>query len=343
MEKQEVRAMAVRIGINGFGRIGRLVLRAAADRQDMSVMAINGSIDVRTNAHLLKYDSVHGTFSGQVEERENNLVVNGHEVAVLTVRDPEKISWGDLGVDVVVEATGLFKSTEQASVHLRQGAKRVVITAPGKDVDATVVMGVNEEVYDASQHRIVSCGSCTTNCLAPVVKVLHNSFGIQRGLMTTIHAYTGDQRILDRSHKDLRRARAAALSMVPTTTGAAKALGLVIPEMKGKLNGFAVRVPTPNVSLVDLAVDVNRPVTVEEVNGVLSKAASTDLKGILYYTEEPLVSTDFNGNPHSSIVDAGLTMVIDDTMVKTVSWYDNEWGYANRVLDLISYMADKGI
>ncbi|MBC7346232.1 MAG: type I glyceraldehyde-3-phosphate dehydrogenase [Clostridia bacterium] len=335
--------MAVRVGINGFGRIGRLVLRAANGRPEVEVVAINGSIDVQTNAHLLKYDSVHGIFGAEVETRENSMVVAGREIRVLTERDPEKLPWGELGVEVVVEATGLLTNAQQAMVHLNKGARRVIITAPARNEDATLVMGVNEELYDPGQHRVISCGSCTTNCLAPVVKVLHRHFTIQRGLMTTVHAYTNDQRILDRSHRDLRRARAAALSIIPTTTGAARSLGQVIPELKGKFNGFAMRVPVPNVSVVDLAADVSRPVSVEEVNGALRRAAATELKGILAYTEEPLVSVDFNGNPHSAIVDGSLTMVIDEVMVKVVAWYDNEWGYANRVVDLISFMAGRGI
>ncbi|MCR4419713.1 MAG: type I glyceraldehyde-3-phosphate dehydrogenase [Clostridia bacterium] len=335
--------MAVRIGINGFGRVGRLVLRAANGRPGVEVVAINGSIDARTNAHLFKYDSVHGIYSGEVEVRENSIVVDGREIRVLVERDPEKLAWGDLGVDLVVEASGTLTDAQKAAVHLRKGAKRVVITAPGKNEDATLVIGVNAELYDPAQHRVVSCASCTTNCLAPVVKVLHREFTIQRGLMTTVHAYTNDQRILDRSHRDLRRARAAALSIIPTTTGAAKSIGLVIPELKGKFHGFALRVPTPNVSVVDLAVDVSRPVTAEEVNAAFRRAAENELKGILAYTEEPLVSMDFNGNPHSAIVDGGLTMVIDETMVKAVAWYDNEWGYVNRVLDLVQLMAERGI
>lgn len=335
--------MAVRVGINGFGRIGRLVFRAAIGNPDLEVVAVNDLTDARTNAHLLKYDSVHGVLDAQVSAADDSLVVNGRQTKVLAERDPKNLPWKDLGVEIVVESTGLFTDATKAAAHLEAGAKKVIISAPAKNEDITIVMGVNEDQYNPSQHRIISNASCTTNCLAPVAKVLHQTFGIRRGLMTTIHSYTNDQRILDMTHKDLRRARAAALSMIPTTTGAAKAVSLVLPELKGKLNGFAIRVPTPNVSVVDLVAELEREVTVEEVNGALRQAAQGALRGILDYTEEPLVSSDFNGNPHSSIVDALSTMVMEGSMVKVIAWYDNEWGYSNRVVDLAAYMARKGL
>ncbi|MBC7342313.1 MAG: type I glyceraldehyde-3-phosphate dehydrogenase [Clostridia bacterium] len=335
--------MAVRVGINGFGRIGRLVFRAAIGNPDLEVVAVNDLTDARTNAHLLKYDSVHGVLDAQVSAADDSLVVNGRQTKVLAERDPKNLPWKDLGVEIVVESTGLFTDATKAAAHLEAGAKKVIISAPAKNEDITIVMGVNEDQYNPSQHRIISNASCITNCLAPVAKVLHQTFGIRRGLMTTIHSYTNDQRILDMTHKDLRRARAAALSMIPTTTGAAKAVSLVLPELKGKLNGFAIRVPTPNVSVVDLVAELEREVTVEEVNGALRQAAQGALRGILDYTEEPLVSSDFNGNPHSSIVDALSTMVMEGSMVKVIAWYDNEWGYSNRVVDLAAYMARKGL
>lgn len=342
--------MTVRVGINGFGRIGRMVLRAALTRPEIQVVAVNHKsrrLPVSENyaqalAYALKYDSVHGKLPAEVEARNKTLVVNGREITVLAEGDPAKLPWGELGVDVVVESTGKLKSVEDASLHLTAGAKKVVITAPAKGDVLTVVMGVNEELYDPAVHHVVSNASCTTNCLAPVAKVLDERFGIVKGLMTTVHAVTNDQQILDMPHRDLRRGRAAGMSIIPTTTGAAKAVGLVLPHLKGRLNGFAMRVPTPNVSVVDLVAQVSRPVTVEEVNSALKEAAEGPLKGILAYSELPLVSVDYVGDPHSAIVDGPSTMVIGEDMVKVVAWYDNEWGYSNRVVDLILYMARKG-
>ncbi|MFO7247180.1 MAG: ArsJ-associated glyceraldehyde-3-phosphate dehydrogenase [Bacillota bacterium] len=333
----------VRIGINGFGRIGRNVFRAALVRDDVEVVAVNDLTDAKTLAHLLKYDSVHGTLDAEVEARDGALIVNGKQVHVSAERDPANLRWGEWGVDIVVESTGRFTNRADAAKHLAGGAKKVIISAPAKNEDITIVLGVNEHQYDPEKHHVISGASCTTNCLAPVAKVLHETFGIRRGLMTTVHAYTNDQQILDLAHRDLRRARAAAQSIIPTTTGAAKAVALVLPELAGKLNGMAFRVPTPNVSVVDLVAELERPVTVEEVNAALKRAAEGELKGILAYTEEPLVSRDFNGNPHSSIVDALSTMVIDERMVKVVAWYDNEWGYSNRVVDLAAYIARRGL
>lgn len=335
--------MAVRVGINGFGRIGRIVFRAALENPKIEVVAANDLADVETNAHLLKYDSTHGRLNRTVEVKSGSIFVDGKELKVLSEKDPANIPWGDLGVDIVVESTGVFTNAESASKHLLAGAKKVVITAPAKNEDITIVMGVNEDKYDPAKHHIVSNASCTTNCLAPIVKVLDDEFTVKRGFMTTVHSYTNDQRILDLVHKDLRRARAAAQSIIPTTTGAAKAVALVLPHLKGKLNGFAMRVPTPNVSVVDFVAEVEKPVTVETVNNALKAAADGKLKGILAYTEEPLVSRDFNGDPHSSIVDGLSTMVIDDTMVKVIAWYDNEWGYSCRVVDLVAYIASKGL
>jgi len=326
--------MTVKVGINGFGRIGRLVFRAALNKPDIEVVAINDLTSAETNAHLLKYDSVHGTMSGDVKAKDNNIVVNGKEVKVLAERDPQNLPWGDLGVDIVVESTGLFTDAHKAAAHIKGGAKKVIISAPAKNEDITIVLGVNEKKYDPKAHHIISNASCTTNCLAPVAKVLHENFVIKRGLMTTVHSYTNDQRILDQAHKDLRRARTAGMSIIPTTTGAAKAVALVLPELKGKLNGFAMRVPTPNVSVVDLVAELEQKVTVEQINGILKNAADNELKGILAFSEEPLVSKDFNGDYHSSIVDGLSTMVIEDTLVKVISWYDNEWGYSCRVVDL---------
>ncbi|MDI3257843.1 MAG: type I glyceraldehyde-3-phosphate dehydrogenase [Kyrpidia sp.] len=334
--------MAMRMAINGFGRIGRNVFRAAHRRGDVEIVAVNDLTDAETLAMLLKYDSVHGIFEAEVHADGDALVVDGKRVKVLAESDPARLPWEELGVDVAVESTGRFRSRDQAKAHLRAGAKKVIITAPAKDEDLTVVMGVNEGQYDPERHFILSNASCTTNCLAPLAKVLHEQFGIERGLMTTVHSYTNDQRILDLPHKDLRRARAAGLSIIPTTTGAAKAVALVLPELKGKLNGFAMRVPTPNVSVVDLVVDVRRPTSVEEVNAALREAAEGSLDGILGYTDKPLVSKDFNGDPRSSVVDGLSTMVMEGTMVKAVAWYDNEWGYSNRVVDLAAYMARKG-
>src|SRR5690606_21659609 len=332
-----------RIGINGFGRIGRNVFRALLDHPELEVVAVNDLTDAATLAHLFKYDSVHGKLQAEVELTEDGFTVNGRPVKVLAERDPAQLPWGDLGVDLVVESTGRFRSREDAAKHLQGGAKKVIISAPAKNEDITVVMGVNEDNYDPANHHVISNASCTTNCLAPVVKVLHQSFGVRRGLMTTVHAYTNDQQILDLPHKDLRRARAAGMSIIPTTTGAAAAVAKVLPELEGKLNGFAMRVPTPNVSVVDLVAELERDVTAEEVNEALRREAEGALKGILGYSEEPLVSRDYNGDPHSSIVDALSTMVMEGNMVKVVSWYDNEWGYSNRVVDLAAYIVKRGL
>jgi len=335
--------MTVKIGINGFGRIGRLVFRAALNNPEVEVVAINDLGNAAANAHLLKYDSVHGILDAEVTAEDGSFKVNGKEVKVFGEKDPAKLPWSSVGVDIVVESTGLFTDATKAAAHLDGGAKKVIISAPAKNEDITIVMGVNEDKYDPAQHKIISNASCTTNCLAPVAKVLQEKFGIKRGLMTTVHSYTNDQRILDQIHKDLRRARAAGNSIIPTTTGAAKAVALVLPELKGKLNGFAMRVPTPNVSVVDLVAELGKDVTVEEVNGVLKAAAEGELKGILAYSDEPLVSIDYNGNPHSSIVDGLSTMVIEGSMVKVIAWYDNEWGYSNRVVDLAAYIAKRGL
>ncbi|MEK6582577.1 MAG: type I glyceraldehyde-3-phosphate dehydrogenase [Nitrospirota bacterium] len=333
--------MSVKVAINGFGRIGRIFLRQSMGYKDFEVVAINDLTDSKTLAHLLKYDSVHGIFNADVKATDNGITVNGKEIKILAVKDPEKLSWKDLGVDVVLESTGLFTDKASASKHLTAGAKWVIISAPAKDPDVTVCMGVNEETLDPSKHKIISNASCTTNCLAPVAKVLHQEFGIVRGLMTTIHSYTNDQRILDLPHKDLRRARAAAVNMIPTTTGAAKAVGLVLPDLKGKLDGMAIRVPTPNVSVVDLVAELKKDTSAEEVNAAFKKAAEGKMKGILQYTEEPVVSIDFNGNAHSSIVDATVTKVLEGRMVKVISWYDNETGYSSRVRDLIIYLTKR--
>ncbi|HOB82541.1 MAG TPA: type I glyceraldehyde-3-phosphate dehydrogenase [Peptococcaceae bacterium] len=323
-----------KVGINGFGRIGRNVFRVALDNEDFEIVAVNDLTDARTLAHLLLYDSVHGPFAGRVEAGEDSIIINGKAIKVLAEKDPALLPWGELGVDVVIESTGRFTKGEKARAHLKAGAKKVIITAPAKDEDLTVVMGVNDDQYDPAKHHIISNASCTTNCLAPVVKVLHEKYTVRRGMMTTVHSYTNDQQILDLPHKDLRRARAAALSIIPTTTGAAKAVTLVLPELKGKLNGFAMRVPTPNVSVVDFVAELGTKVSVEEVNAALKEAAEGPLKGIMAYSDLPLVSKDYNGNPHSSIIDGLSTMVIDGNMVKVVAWYDNEWGYSNRVVDL---------
>lgn len=333
--------MAIRVGINGFGRIGRNFFRTCKGYSDIEIVAINDLTDAPTLAHLLKYDSVHGVFASDVQAKENSITVDGKEIKIYAERSPEKLPWKDLKVDIVIESTGLFTDREKAAKHLEAGAKWVIISAPAKEPDVTVCLGINEETLDPSKHKIISNASCTTNCLAPVAKVLHKEFGIIRGLMTTVHSYTNDQRILDLPHKDLRRARAAALSMIPSTTGAAKAIGLVLPELKGKLDGFAMRVTTPNVSAVDLVADLNKDTTAEEVNAALKKWAEGPMKGILQYTEEPLVSIDFNGNPHSSIVDATLTKVMDKRMVKVIAWYDNEWGYSSRLRDLLLYIIKK--
>jgi glyceraldehyde 3-phosphate dehydrogenase len=333
--------MTIKVGINGFGRIGRNVFRAAMGREDLEIVAINDLTDAKTLAHLLKYDSVHGRLDADVQADGDALVVNGRRIAVLAERDPANLPWAKLGVELVIESTGRFTDKNAAQAHITSGgAKKVIISAPAKNEDVTIVMGVNHDVYDPEQHHVISNASCTTNCLAPVAKVIDEKFKIVKGLMTTVHSYTNDQQILDLPHKDLRRARAAGLSIIPTSTGAARAVGLVLPHLKGRLNGMAMRVPTPNVSVVDLTAEVAEPVTVEAVNEALRAAANGSLKGILDYTEEPLVSKDFNGNPHSSIVDALSTMVIDN-MVKIVAWYDNEWGYSNRVVDLAAYIASK--
>jgi glyceraldehyde 3-phosphate dehydrogenase len=335
--------MAVKVGINGFGRIGRVVFRAALKNPNVEVVAVNDLTDANMLAHLLKYDSVHGTLNEEVTVDGDYLVVGGQKVKVIAERDPAQLGWGDLGVEVVVESTGRFTKRADAAKHLEAGAKKVIISAPASDEDITVVMGVNHEKYDAANHHVISNASCTTNCLAPFAKVLNDNFGIKRGMMTTVHSYTNDQQILDLPHKDYRRARAAAENIIPTTTGAAKAVSLVLPELKGKLNGGAMRVPTPNVSLVDLVAELDKDVTAEEVNSALRAAAEGDLKGILAYSEEPLVSGDYNGNPASSTIDALSTMVMEGNMVKVISWYDNETGYSNRVVDLVDYIAQKGL
>ncbi|MFD1397408.1 type I glyceraldehyde-3-phosphate dehydrogenase [Kroppenstedtia eburnea] len=335
--------MATKIGINGFGRIGRAVFRIAMAQPGLEVVAINDLTDAETLAHLLKYDSVHGRFDGSVEVSQGGLRVNGKEIRVLAERDPARLPWGELGVEIVVESTGRFTKKEDAEKHLQAGAKKVIISAPAKNEDLTVVMGVNDDQYDPGLHQVISNASCTTNCLAPVVKVLHQSFGVRRGLMTTVHSYTNDQQILDLPHKDLRRARAAGMSIIPTTTGAAKAVAKVLPELEGKLNGFSMRVPTPNVSVIDFVAELDREVSVDEVNEAFRKQAETGLKGIMGYTDEPLVSKDFNGDAHSSIVDGLSTMVQDGNMVKVVAWYDNEWGFSNRMIDLIHHIAKKGL
>jgi glyceraldehyde 3-phosphate dehydrogenase len=335
--------MATKIGINGFGRIGRCVLRAGWKNPDLEFVGINDLTDAATLAHLLKYDSVHGTFDVEVEAGENAIIVGGKEIRILSIRNPAELPWGELGADIVLECTGLFRDKEKAEAHRKAGAKKVIISAPAKGEDLTVVMGVNDDKYDPKKHNILSNASCTTNCLAPVAKVLNDTFGIEKGLMTTIHSYTNDQRILDLPHKDLRRARAAALSMIPTTTGAARAVTLIFPELKGKIDGMSIRVPTPNVSIVELTAHVSRTTSAEAVNAALKEAAAGELRGILQYCEEPLVSTDFMGNPHSSIVDAELTMVIAGDNVKVFSWYDNEWGYSSRMVDVAGYMARTGL
>ncbi|ART77972.1 type I glyceraldehyde-3-phosphate dehydrogenase [Sutcliffiella horikoshii] len=335
--------MAVKIGINGFGRIGRNVFRAALKNNDVEVVAVNDLTDANMLAHLLKYDSVHGKLAADVKVDGDNLVVDGKTIKVTAERDPAKLSWGELGVEVVVESTGFFTKRADAAKHLEAGAKKVIISAPASDEDITIVMGVNEDKYDAANHNVISNASCTTNCLAPFAKVLNDKFGIKRGMMTTVHSYTNDQQILDLPHKDYRRARAAAENIIPTTTGAAKAVSLVLPELKGKLNGGAMRVPTPNVSLVDLVAELDKDVTAEEVNAAFKAASEGELKGILGYSEEPLVSGDYNGNPESSTIDALSTMVMEGNMVKVISWYDNESGYSHRVVDLAKYIAAKGL
>lgn len=343
--------MTVRIGINGFGRIGRCVLRAALGNPEVQVVAVNHKSRrlplsdhyTQTLAHSLKFDSIHGRLTMDVQGSGNSLLVNGQEIKVFAEQDPENLPWGELGVDIVVESTGRLNNPAEAARHLKTGAKKVVLTAPAKGEAFTVVMGVNHEQYNPAVHHVISNASCTTNCLAPVVKVLHDRFEIQKGLMTTVHAVTNDQQLLDMPHRDLRRGRAGTMSIIPTTTGAAKAVALVLPELKGKLNGFAMRVPTPNVSVVDLVVEVGRKVDRDEVNYALREASENELRGILAYSELPLVSCDYNGDPHSAIVDGPSTMVIEDNLVKVIAWYDNEWGYSKRVVDLVKYMAQKGL
>lgn len=334
--------MGVRVGINGFGRIGRLVLKAGWNHKDIEWVAVNDLTDSKTLAHLYKYDSIFGLDPHQVEARENEIVIDGKPVKVTAQKDPAQLPWKDLGIDIVVESTGRFTDGDKAKAHLAAGAKMVVISAPAKGEDITICMGINEDKFDPAKHKILSNASCTTNCLAPLAKVLREAFGIKRGLMTTIHSYTNDQVVQDFPHKDLRRARAAAVSMIPTSTGAAKAIGLVIPELKGKLNGIAIRVPTPDVSLVDLTVELEKPATRDEINAAYKKASgSPNLSRYLEYCEEPLVSRDFLGNPKSCVFDALSTDVIDGNFAKVFGWYDNEWGYSNRVVDLVAYIAKK--
>jgi len=334
--------MAVRVAINGFGRIGRNVFRASLRNKDIEIVAINDLTDAKTLAHLLKYDSVFGGFEADVKAGDGKLIVGGKDIAVVAKSDPAELPWKDLKIDVAIESTGRFVDKASAGKHMTAGAKKVVISAPAKDPDATFVLGVNEQTYDPAKHHVVSNASCTTNCLAPMAKVLHDNFGIVHGLMNTIHSYTNDQKLLDLPHKDLRRARAAAVSIIPTSTGAAKAVSLVLPELKGKLDGISLRVPTPDVSVVDFVAEVSKKTTVADVNAALKEAANGKMKGILQFEESPLVSIDFKGNPHSSIVDAALTSVMEGTMVKLISWYDNEWGYSCRLRDLVLFMANKG-
>jgi len=336
--------MAIRVGINGFGRIGRNVLRAALQDKDIEFVAVNDITDAATLAHLLKYDSILGNLPDEVKAEGDTIHVAGRKIKVLAVKDPSQLPWKDLGAEYVIESTGLFTDSEKASAHLKAGAKKVIVSAPlGKSTDAdfTIVLGVNQDKYEPRRHHVVSNGSCTTNALAPVAKVLHDRYGIVKGQMTTIHSYTNDQKILDLPHKDLRRARAAAVSMIPTSTGAAKAIYLAIPDLKGKLDGVAIRVPTPNVSIVDLTVELRKPASAEEINAAFKQAAAGPMKGILAVSEEPLVSVDFRGNPHSSIVDAPLTKVVDGNLAKVFSWYDNEWGFSSRMKDLLHFMAGK--
>ena len=335
--------MAIKVGINGFGRIGRNIMRAAMDDSSIDIVAVNDLTNAATLAHLLKYDSILGNLKADIKAGADTITVNKDEFKVLSIKDPAQLPWKSLGVDVVFESTGIFTGRDGAAKHIDAGAKKVVITAPAKGPDLTVVMGVNDDKYDPAKHHIISNASCTTNCLAPVAKVLHETFGIRKGWMTTVHSYTNDQQLLDLPHKDLRRARAAALSIIPTTTGAALAVGEVLPEIKGKLDGIAMRVPTPNVSVVDLAVLVDKKTTKEEVNAAFKSAADGKLKGILEYTDEQLVSIDFRGNPRSSILDSAYTSVMDGDFVKVLSWYDNEWGYSSRCVDLLRYLVKKGL
>ncbi len=334
--------MAIKVGINGFGRIGRNVMRTALGDKDIDFVAVNDLTDTKTLAHLLKYDSVMGNLEQSISADGDTIKVENESFKVFSEKDPALIDWNSVGAEIVIESTGRFTKAEDAAKHLRGSVKKVIISAPAKGEDVTIVLGVNEDMYDASKHHIISNASCTTNCLAPVAKVIHEKFGIKNALMNTIHSYTNDQQLLDLPHKDLRRARAAALSMIPTSTGAAKAVALVIPELKGKFDGISVRVPTPNVSLVDVVINLEKETTTEEVNRVLKDAANEELKGILAFSEEPLVSIDFRGNPNSSIVDAENTKVIGGTTVKILSWYDNEWGYSCRVRDLVKFIANKG-
>ncbi|KGF73038.1 glyceraldehyde-3-phosphate dehydrogenase [Neosynechococcus sphagnicola sy1] len=335
----------IRVAINGFGRIGRNFMRCWLGRENsqIDIVAVNDTSDPRTNAHLLRYDSMLGTFDADISADDSSIIVNGKTVKCVSDRNPENLPWSAWGIDLIIESTGVFTSREGATKHLNAGAKKVLITAPGKGDDGTFVVGVNDQLYTHDQHVIISNASCTTNCLAPVAKVLHESFGIVKGMMTTTHSYTGDQRLLDASHRDWRRARAAAINIVPTTTGAAKAVGLVLPELNGKLNGLALRVPTPNVSVVDLVVEVEQPAIVEQVNQALKAASDGPMKGILLYSDLPLVSSDYRGNPASSIVDASLTMTMGSNLVKVIAWYDNEWGYSQRVLDLAELVAQKWV
>ncbi|MEC2401495.1 glyceraldehyde-3-phosphate dehydrogenase [Bacillus subtilis] len=331
--------MKVKVAINGFGRIGRMVFRKAMLDDQIQIVAINASYSAETLAHLIKYDTIHGRYDKEVVAGEDSLIVNGKKVLLLNSRDPKQLPWREYDIDIVVEATGKFNAKDKAMGHIEAGAKKVILTAPGKNEDVTIVMGVNEDQFDAERHVIISNASCTTNCLAPVVKVLDEEFGIESGLMTTVHAYTNDQKNIDNPHKDLRRARACGESIIPTTTGAAKALSLVLPHLKGKLHGLALRVPVPNVSLIDLVVDLKTDVTAEEVNEAFKRAAKTSMYGVLDYSDEPLVSTDYNTNPHSAVIDGLTTMVMEDRKVKVLAWYDNEWGYSCRVVDLIRHVA----
>ncbi|HZM88854.1 MAG TPA: type I glyceraldehyde-3-phosphate dehydrogenase [Blastocatellia bacterium] len=335
--------MAIKVGINGFGRIGRNVLRASLKGGDIDFVAVNDITDTKTLAHLLKYDSVLGNLDADIKSGDNTISVNGDKFQVFTERDPGKIDWASVGAEIVIESTGLFTKRDDAAKHLHDTVKKVIITAPAKNEDVTVVLGVNEKAYNPKEHHVISNASCTTNCLGPIAKILHENFTIVKGLMNTIHSYTNDQRLLDLPHSDLRRARGAALSIIPTTTGAAKAIGLVLPELKGKLDGISLRVPTPNVSIVDFVAEVSKNTSKEEVNEAMKKAADGPLRGILQYSEEPLVSIDFRGNSHSSILDAPYTSVIGGNMVKLLSWYDNEWGYSCRVVDLVKYVAEQGL
>jgi glyceraldehyde 3-phosphate dehydrogenase len=345
IEQRRLFTMTTRIGINGFGRIGRQSMKAMLERypRELEVVAINDLTDTKTNAHLLKYDSTYGRFPGEVETTPDSLIVNGHSIKVIAQRDPAQIPWGDLGVEIVIESTGFFTDADKAAAHLKGGAKKVIISAPAKGEDLTMVLGVNDNMYDPTKHNIISNASCTTNCLAPAAKVINDTFGIEKGLMNTIHSYTNDQRILDQVHKDLRRARSAGVNIIPTTTGAARALALVIPELKGRFDGMSLRVPTITVSVVDFVATLRQETTREAVNDAFKQAAAGPLKGILDFTEEPLVSMDFRGDSHSSIIDGLSTMVVGGNMVKVIAWYDNEWGYSSRIADLTHFIAEKGV